>query len=600
MKTKFYLLFWMSVVLYIFFGCEKAEIMQNNNSADVKIQQRSGQPMQLGAQKENPFSVDNMKKALDTLVKYAHEEESGIALRSAATNMEITPTDLYVRFRPKNDQQDSLLRIDTTLKLMNFPLDYEIIQDGDYYVDSLDADSPYIWYYTTVKPGYIPIFGVEYEILSELFIPENSPYYYEEDVLNVSNAVNANRLNVEARANKNILKALTSISFVLTGNENDLNPNIKPLSSETICKRYCLWFICWTDCDTYYYPEGYIKLNTPTGNVGLKGVKIRMWRWFTITDTRTNANGYYKSSHRFDKLWVWNDPYYYVIFDGYHSSYGRSWDISKSIAGTVCLWDDSYSCGAHSPNGYSMTFYTNSSSWGKCVLNNAVYDYMAKASADGIALPPLKLEIACKNSTVFTSSAPMLRNHQNMSLFYAYPWTLGMLDLYGYVFFNWAMPDLILRYTNNINRYNEMITVVWHELTHASQVARMTSEKGKNWASTYWSKNVYRQAANSIATGNPYGNKGNQYWEIIALSEGWANYREEYLARMYLGVPNYVGTTNLFLRPYVEMFKKLRNIGCSFTNIEKSLCANTIVEFRNNLIVKYPNLTTQITNAIPL
>lgn len=167
----------------------------------------------------------------------------------------------------------------------------------------------------------------------------------------------------------------------------------------------------------------------------------------------------------------------------------------------------------------------------------------------------------------------------------------------------WSYPDLMLRYTKNLSDYNTINAVAWHELTHSSQVKRMTSEKGLLWASDYWSANVYQQAANTFKDydgdgkkdGKPYGFKGNERWQQIALSEGWANYREEYLARNYLNDPIYVGTTNVLLSPLVNMYKRLKLLGCSFSDLEKSLCTYSINGYRDNLIALYPSLSSQIT-----
>jgi hypothetical protein len=139
----------------------------------------------------------------------------------------------------------------------------------------------------------------------------------------------------------------------------------------------------------------------------------------------------------------------------------------------------------------------------------------------------------------------------------------------------------------------------------------MKSEKGYWWASDYWSTVVYREFMNSILKGGPYAGKGDNNWQVIALAEGWANYREWDLARRYLAwnsiskaswktAPyNPTQYSNLdFPLEYTAMYHRLVNIGCSFVNIEKSLCSYSITGFRDNLIAKYPNLSTQITTIV--
>ncbi len=322
-----------------------------------------------------------------------------------------------------------------------------------------------------------------------------------------------------------------------------------------------------------------------------------MWRWFTYADARTDNNGYYFCNAKFNSIWIGNDIDYHIIFDGSNNT--NSWTLSRSLFGALCLWTNYYGAGNHHPSGYTMTFDTNNDYWGKCVLSNAIYDYCNYTIKDGISLPPNNLDIANKKSDDLTSSAPLLNNHINWSLVYAYPNFWGVIgQIYAYNLFGSAYPDLILRYKNDKTYYNTITSIVWHELTHSSQVKRMINEKGLLWASDYWSANVYQQASNSINTGGSYGSKGDSRWQIIALSEGWANYREQVLTRNYLGLPYYSATSNSFLFNYLTMNEELKYIGCSYQSMEKSLCTYTISGYRDNLIAIYPSLSTQITTII--
>jgi len=162
-----------------------------------------------------------------------------------------------------------------------------------------------------------------------------------------------------------------------------------------------------------------------------------------------------------------------------------------------------------------------------------------------------------------------------------------------------------------------MTSIAWHELTHASQLQRMKGEKNLVWASSHWSAIVCQEASNAISspTGNPYGKKGDDNWQIIALAEGWANYRQWYLSNKHLGYndlgTHYDDVTKKYVDNYFDdyknsnmviyyggLFDKLNKIGCSFQNLEKSLCAKSISEFKANIIAKYPTKKDQITNIL--
>ncbi|MDR2814301.1 MAG: hypothetical protein LBB79_06575 [Prevotellaceae bacterium] len=644
MKT--HKLFLVVLASIFFIGCERDHepiitddvidniANQNDDQPSASIEQRAIQPVILGKQKENPYSVQNMQIALDSLRAYANavgddELHSNAGIHTKSLNaLTIGATDLYVRFLPQDSAGYDMLTQDSTLELFSYPLDYEIVQAGDYYLDPSLPDSTYTWLYAVVKPGYQPPQGVAYEVLSNLFLIENSEGYTEEVITETEESAQTKSTGSSPKGviDNNLRRALVATSFVLTGNGGELrkdessapgNPLMK--RQVTTCKRSCiLWGrVCWTSCNTRYYPEGYIRVNTPSGNVGLKGVKVRTSRWFYYITMRTDASGYYSSSSSYyDDILIGNSANYDIFFDGANGS--NSWTFSKTLFGALCFWTSSYGAGSHSPNGHSMTFYTNSDYWGRAVLHNAIYDYITYARADGISLPPNSLDIASKESDKLTSSAPLLNHHFDYSYFTASMIATicaGPLGVWLSVFGWLASPDLILRYNKTLNSYNEITAIAWHELTHASQLQRMKSENGKSWASGYWSTIVYQEAKNELTKETPYASKGGDDWQAIALAEGWANYRQWDLARRYLrwNTLTYrdwsVSTTtpeihysitnaNHFPYYFAGMFNRLRQIGCSSANIEKSLCAYSVTGFRDNLIAKHPNLRTQINTIV--
>jgi hypothetical protein len=96
----------------------------------------------------------------------------------------------------------------------------------------------------------------------------------------------------------------------------------------------------------------------------------------------------------------------------------------------------------------------------------------------------------------------------------------------------------------------------------------------------------------------PLLRQGSYLVATIPTGSTCQNRRREAQPRTNLGEDSYEGTDNLFLSPYVAMFRELRTLGCTFTNMEKSLCTYSIPSFRDNLIAKHPGLITQITNVI--
>lgn len=151
------------VVLSITWSCQLEEepVPQTVSETD-----REGMT-KLGKQLENPYSVVNMKKALESL------NSSNSNGRTSGEKLEINATHLYIKYIPKSKEELDILARDSTLILYDYPLDYEIDQAGDFYHDPdvpLDQPTPQ---YCAVEVDYTFPSGVEYEVLEELFIPDD-------------------------------------------------------------------------------------------------------------------------------------------------------------------------------------------------------------------------------------------------------------------------------------------------------------------------------------------------------------------------------------------------------------------------------------------
>ena len=131
--------------------------------------------MKLGKQLENPYSVENMQKALDNI-----KSSGSPNARALAEEIEIETSHLYLRFTPRDSTDMDRLTADSTLFVYDYPLDYEIDSTvlGDYYHDpEIPLDRPTYQYCAVEIDQEIP--DVPYIVLAELFIPEE----IEEDSL---------------------------------------------------------------------------------------------------------------------------------------------------------------------------------------------------------------------------------------------------------------------------------------------------------------------------------------------------------------------------------------------------------------------------------
>ena len=540
---------------------------------------RTARPVVLGNKLNNPFSLQNMKAALVTLK--ANPDQLSRCMKAPSTTLEgivIEPTDLYVRYLPVDSIQSVKLMTDSTLILFDYPLDYEKVQAGDYYKDST-VTGKYTWLYATVPIGYQPQPGIRFEVIEELFIPEHSPNYSQglipsniNGITRVISSINANADNTDA------LKTLEAISFIITGNGTQLNiptagntPTGMQKSTSTITKH----FLGWSWKESVYNPEGYINVYTPNGIKPLANIRVRVARYFTYYETRTDANGRFYFNNQFGQNPISPNIEYFVYFDGQNgSNYWSSNFNSKS--GTEYT-----SLGVHSPDTYSITFTASNGYWGRCVEHWAINNYIDMARRDGISLPPAKLNIISDYSSDYLKYFPLLKNN-----------ILGNSN-----------SDMVLHYQNTYSNYCKIIASTWHKFTNASQVSKMLSLMGTTWTTGYWNA-VQNQLKDDDSHGLndcfaiTHKQKGDCSQQI-ALTEGWASYREETLVLKYLGAVGYYATLNPYLRQFINMFRKLNEMGCSFQCLERSLCSYTIAGFRSYLISYYPSLSQQISSIIP-
>ena len=120
----------------------------------------------LGRRLKNPYSVENMRKALENLSPKT---------RAGITDMDIQPTHYYVKFHPRSSEELDLILQDSTIIWYDIPLDYEIEEYGSYYHDPTIPDSLPTFQYASIEVAKWPAgstIGVDYEILSDLFIPD--------------------------------------------------------------------------------------------------------------------------------------------------------------------------------------------------------------------------------------------------------------------------------------------------------------------------------------------------------------------------------------------------------------------------------------------
>ena len=192
---------------------------------------------------------------------------------------DIQTTHYYIKFKPKDENELEVLKRDTTIVLYGYPLDCEMsIPFNGLYRDPevpegvptyQYASIPYVKWQT--EKEYLAQI-VEYEVLEELFIPDE---------------FKNGKQNIETRTgilsvSYDFISELVTESLMLTGNED-------PTISTTRAEK-------WTPAGRIYYFD-----ESSCEDRGMTGIKVRARRWFTTHIGFCNEDGYYSCDGMFER-----------------------------------------------------------------------------------------------------------------------------------------------------------------------------------------------------------------------------------------------------------------------------------------------------------
>lgn len=271
------------------YSCQKKVEVNPHIEEEIFLNETEMQGMtKLGKQLENPYSVSNMKKALESL------KLSNSNRRISGENVEITRTHLYIRFKPKNEEELAILKSDSTLVLYDYPLDYEIEETGSFYHDPEVPINQPTYQYCAVKVNQILPQGVDYELLAELFIPDED----------------SDETNISVRSASNdwtgaLADTLVNEALRITGNLHEEDEN------NTSVRRRRKW-----------RPAGTIRVwdDNLSNWVGVEGVEVRARRWFTTHRGIANSSGYYSCNGRFRR-----NANYSIVWERHNFEIRKSW-----------------------------------------------------------------------------------------------------------------------------------------------------------------------------------------------------------------------------------------------------------------------------------
>lgn len=224
-------------------------------------------PLVLGEKLSNPFAIDNMQRAYQNL-----QQEDSASLSFFGT---LKPTHWYIRFAPANFEEYDRLVSDTSLTLFDHPLDYEILEEGDFYHDpSIPTGRP-TYQYARVPVNYHSPHRIAYEILDELYLPRLS----------------ANTIRSMGRSQQQaelFTDALEEEAFHVAGYAAEA----AVASENSLARKNSKW----TPSGRITVYDSRLKKYIPVA-----GVKVQARRWFDVETAITNKDGYYRMDDAFKK-----------------------------------------------------------------------------------------------------------------------------------------------------------------------------------------------------------------------------------------------------------------------------------------------------------
>ena len=481
----------------------------------------------LGDRLENPYKTENITKAIQSLYP------------TKADRVDVKTTDLYVRFLPADEEEYEVLT-DMGLNLTDYPLDYEILVDGDWYHDPEIADGNVTWQYAVVSPDFeFP--DIRHEIIDECYISEN-------DAGTRSDGIDWDAVERE--------------SFILTGNGRMLSVLDTKAGKN----------------NDKVVPSGRITISDPQHDggkpVGVAGVRVSCNTFVKFDEAYTDENGYYQMDKKFAV-----DLNYKLVFKN---------EKGFAIGVNLVLVPASVSTlGKAGPEGVNMTVTETSEDklFKRCVANNAIYDYLTRCGEHDldIDLPPTDLRVWIFHS-LRSSSAVMLHHGAvvDNEIFRRYLGEFSPL-------IKFLLPDITLGLKDD-ESYADIYSSTCHELAHASHFSKAGRE--------YWEEYIYYILDSFVkSAGITYGDGTGARAGYCEVGEMWGYYLESKMYKDRYGGDFPTFGNSFWFKPQIFRYLDERGMTPSdfFSVLEKDVDSKT--ELENALIKKFPAKTALIGQA---
>lgn len=496
-------------------ACSKDGVDSGGYSAPVQTAGTLSHGMiVLGDRLENPYRTETIRDAV-------------VSLYPTKSRNEIETSHLYVRFLPENQEEFDFL-VSSGLDLLDYPVDYEILVDGDYYHDPSVAEDRITWQYAVVPADYdFP--DIRHEIIDECVITEYDPVSRSSDGID--------------------WEAVEAEAYRLSGNAGMLVSGTKGPKT---------------------YPSGRITIVDEDASggkpFGLAGVKVQCNTFVKFASAYTDRDGYYTMPKKYS-----SQLKYRLVFKN-EKGFAIGFNLILRPASASTL-------GKGPAEGISVTVSEDSDRklFLRSAVNNAAYDYISRcASTDmDLTLPPGDLRIWLFPK--LSASSAVMVHHDAVT---SHSSIKNLIGVFGSIISFFA-PDVTIG-TANMQSYADVYRAVCHELAHCSHF----SQVGKD----YWNRYIeYIIASYLKSGGTTYGDgtaEGAGYCEV---GEMWAYYLESVMYQERYGGPMPQFGTQYWFSP--QIFRYLDDRGFSRSDFLNALQPDvtSLDALQNSLTAAHPD-----------